>query len=74
LKFFKSFPEDVLDLRLVWRAKKYFLTISAKQRVSYGGKQARVVAIGPVCKYFPRFPETGDSEKRKSVQQCALSC
>jgi len=51
----ESFPEDVLDSRLVWRAGKYFLTIPTKQRVSYGENQARVVAIDPGVRVFSTF-------------------
>lgn len=55
LKFLESFPEDVLDSRLIWRAGKYFLTIPTKQRVSYGENQARVVAIDPGVRVFSTF-------------------
>jgi len=55
LKFIESFPEEILDSRLVWRAGKYFLTIPTKQRVSYGENQARVVAIDPGVRVFSTF-------------------
>jgi putative transposase len=57
LKFLESFPEDVLDSRLVWRAGKYFITIPTKQYVSYGENQARVVAIDPGVRVFSTFYE-----------------
>lgn len=52
LRFTESLPENLMDLRLMWRSGKWFLALPEKHPVSYAENQGRVVSIDPGVRTF----------------------